>query len=209
MSLAADSASKGARYTVVAVILHWLMALGIFALVVLGPVMVHVQMPLSRRFTLYQLHKSIGITILLAAVVRLAWRVLHKPPALPSHMPRLEKSAAKAGHLALYSLLFVLPVSGWASVSASVLDLRTYLYGVVPWPQLPVLSTLTDKAPVEAVLKSVHRFGAWTLIAVVAGHAAAALRHHFIKQDDVLSRMLPRFRKPGRISITAARETES
>jgi cytochrome b561 len=182
---------SGDRYTVVAIILHWVMALGILALAVIGLLMVHAHLPLHRKFALYQLHKSIGITILLAAFLRVLWRLWHKPPALPAHMPQLEQLAARGGHLALYFFLFALPVTGWALVSASVLSIPTHLYGVIPWPHLPVLSTLHNKAPVEAILKLVHRYGAWTLLAVVAGHAAAALRHHFVKRDDVLTRMLP------------------
>jgi cytochrome b561 len=193
--MARSSNRGGDRYTVVAIILHWVMALGILALAAMGLLMVHAHLPLSRKFYLYQLHKSIGITILLAAFLRLLWRLWHKPPELPLHMPRLEQLAAHGGHLVLYVFLFALPISGWALVSASVLSIPTHLYGVIPWPHLPVLSTLHNKAPVEAVLKLVHRYGAWTVLVVVAGHAAAALRHHFVKRDDVLSRMLPRLRR--------------
>jgi cytochrome b561 len=189
--LSIQGGSSG-RYTSVAIILHWVMALGILALTGLGLVMVHSHLPLQRKFELYQLHKSLGITILLAALLRLGWRLLHKPPELPGHMPPLERAAAVGGHLVLYFYLFGLPLIGWAVVSASALNIPTFLYGVVPWPHLPVLSTLTNKAPVEAFLKHVHAFGAWTLIAIVAGHAGAALRHHFVNHDDVLLRMLPR-----------------
>ena len=104
---------------------------------------------------------------------------------------------ARAG----YFFLFALPLTGWALVSASVLRIPTVLYGVIPWPHLPILPTLTHKAPVEAFLKHIHAYGAWTLIAIVTGHAGAALRHHFIKQDEVLLRILPRF---GRSAPVAA-----
>lgn len=189
------------RYTEVAITLHWVMALGIIVLAGIGLTMVHVHLSLSRRFALYQLHKSIGVTILLAAFLRLVWRLRHDPPALPALMSRLERSTAHWGHIALYFFLFALPLTGWALVSASVLKVPTRLYGTIPWPHLPILSTLHDKAPVEAVLKRVHRYGAWTLLVVVAGHAAAALRHHFIQRDDVLLRMLPRLTKRSRPQI--------
>jgi cytochrome b561 len=185
------------RYTLVAIILHWVMALGIAMLAAMGLVMVHVKLDPLRLFQLYQLHKSIGITVLLAAVLRLGWRLVHHPPPLPVSMPPIERTAAAAGHLLLYLFLFALPVTGWALVSSSVFSIPTVLYGVVPWPDLPVLSTLADKAPVEAVLKITHAYGAYALIALVGVHAAAALRHHFIIKDDVLLRMLPRRRKPA------------
>ena len=84
-----------------------------------------------------------------------------------------------------------MPLVGWALVSASPLNIPTVLYGVLPWPHLPVFSTLPNKAPVEATLKLVHAYGAFVLIAVVLLHAAAALRHHVVLRDDVLRRMIP------------------
>ncbi len=81
-------AERGNRYTAVAIFLHWAMALGILALIVIGLVMTHVKLKPFDLFRLYQLHKSIGITILLAAFLRLAWRLMHKPPALPTAMRR-------------------------------------------------------------------------------------------------------------------------
>ena len=183
------------RYTLVAMFLHWIMAIGIATLGAMGLAMTHLKLDPMRLFQLYQLHKSIGITVLLAAVMRLAWRMTHTPPALPDTMPEAEKVVAHGGHLVLYVFLFGLPLTGWALVSASVFDIPTVLYGVVPWPHLPVLSNLSDKAPVEALLKQIHAWGAYVLIAIVVGHAAAALRHHFILGDDVLLRMLPRLRR--------------
>ena len=108
------------------------MALGILALAAIGLVMVHLNIPLQRKFELYQLHKSIGVTILLAALLRMGWRLMHKPPELPAHMPSLERAAAVSGHLILYFFLFALPLTGWALVSASVLGIPTVLYGVIP-----------------------------------------------------------------------------
>ncbi len=190
-----------ARYTAVAIILHWMMALGIAALATIGLVMTHVTISPLRLFQLYQLHKSIGITILLAAVLRLGWRLLKPPPALPASMPPAERRAAIVSHGLLYAFLFALPLTGWALVSVSVYNIPTVLYGIVPWPHLPVLSTLTDKAPVEAVMKRVHAYGAWALIALVVLHAIAALRHHFIIRDDVLVRMLPSRAKPSAVAV--------
>jgi cytochrome b561 len=187
---------RPSRYTLVAITLHWVMALGIFMLAGIGLVMTHLELGPLKQFQLYQLHKSIGITILLAAILRLAWRLTHRPPALPSSMARRLRTAAEGSHYLLYGFLFALPLTGWALVSASVLDIPTVLYGVVPWPHLPILPDLANKKPVEDALKLVHGYGAWALIALVAGHAGAALHHHFIAKDDVLRRMLPGGRNP-------------
>jgi cytochrome b561 len=174
-------------------LLHWTMALGIAALLIIGLVMTQLTLPPMRLFQLYQLHKSIGITVLLAACLRLGWRLTHRPPPLPNAMPPVERRAAAGSHLVLYAFLFGLPLTGWALVSASVFDIPTVLFGVIPWPHLPVLHDLANKAPAEAVLKRVHAYGAWTLIGVLVLHVGASLRHHLVLRDDVLLRMLPRF----------------
>jgi cytochrome b561 len=168
-----------------------MMALGIAALAVMGVAMTHLRLEPMQLFQLYQLHKSIGITVFLAAFLRLAWRLSHRSPGLPEAMPAVEKAAAAGGHVLLYALMFALPLTGWALVSVSVLNIPTILYGILPWPDLPLLPSLEDKAPIEALLKLVHAYGAYALIALVAVHTAAALRHHFIIRDDVLRRMLP------------------
>ena len=179
------------RYDAMAIGLHWLIALGILALIAIGLTMTHMQLSPMAKFRLYQLHKSIGITVLFAVALRALWRLTHQPPPLPGTMPPLERKTAEGAHVALYAFLFVLPLTGWALVSASPFNIPTVLYGVIPWPHLPVLSTLEDKAQAEHVLKLVHGKGAWLLIALVAVHAGAALRHYFILRDGVMQRMLP------------------
>lgn len=178
------------RYGTVAILLHWVVAAGVLALIAIGLAMTHLTLAPMRQFALYQLHKSIGITVFAAMVLRVAWRLGHPPPALPA-MPRAERRAASATHLGLYALLLAMPLSGWAVVSASPYDIPTVLYGLMPWPHLPWLSTLHDKVPVEAALAAAHAYGGWTLTALIGLHAAAALRHHLILRDAVLWRMLP------------------
>lgn len=180
-----------ARFTTTAIALHWLVALGIAVLTVIGLVMVHAGLAPMRLFQLYQLHKSIGVLVLLTVALRIAWRLGHSPPELPATMPAAEKAAASASHLLLYALLFAVPLTGWALVSSSPLNIPTVLFGVVRWPDLPVLPTLASKAHAEAMLKEVHAYASYVLIALAALHAAAALRHHFVLKDDVLLRMLP------------------
>lgn len=183
------------RYTVVAIVLHWAIALAIAALIGVGLTMMHAPITKADKFRLFQLHKSIGITVLLLVVARIAWRLFHAPPPLPADMPPLERRAATGTHHLLYFFMLGLPLTGWALVSASPLNIPTVLYGLFRWPHLPVLSTLPQKAPVEAVFKDIHTYGAWILIGVLALHTAAALRHHFVVRDDVLWRMLPVVRR--------------
>lgn len=193
MPTPARAASRTTRYSTVTIILHWMIALGILTLIAMGLVMDHIHLDTMRVFQLYQLHKSIGITVMFLIALRIGWRLTHKAPALPAEMPPLEKKGAHLAHLALYGLQVLLPLSGWAMVSVSVLGIPTVLFGTVPWPDLPVLSTLSDKAPVEAALKVVHHWAAWGLLALTVLHVAAALRHQFVMHDHVLRQMLPSF----------------
>jgi len=179
-----------ARYHAVSIALHWLIALGILALIAIGLAMTHLALAPLLKFQLYQLHKSIGVTVLLAVLLRILWRLGHRPPPLPE-LKRLEKAAADGMHGLLYVLMVALPLTGWALVSASPFNLPTVLYGLVPWPHLPILATLEDKAPVEAVLKFTHGKLGWLLLVLIVVHVGAALRHHFVLRDGVLRRMLP------------------
>ena len=176
------------HYDAVAVVLHWAMALGIFALIVVGLAMKHADIPKNRLFIYFQAHKSIGILILLLAVLRLVWRLAHRPPPLPFSMSALERGAAHAGHLLLYLFMFALPLTGWASVSTSPRNIPTVLFGAIPWPHISFLAELPDKAPVHAVVEALHKYGAYMLIVVLIGHIAFALRHA-VKGDVPLSRM--------------------
>jgi cytochrome b561 len=186
------------RYDGVAIALHWLTALAILGLICMGLIMTDLPRGSALQFTLFQLHKSVGVTVLGLTLLRLLWRLAHRPPPLPEEMPAWEKLAAHAGHIGLYLLLFGMPLSGWALVSASPLNIPTVLYGVIPWPHLPILSTLANKKPVAEVFEGLHSAAAWILIALVLVHAGAALRHHFLLKDDVLRRMSPRLSSSSR-----------
>ncbi len=188
---AAGPAPGRTRYTSVAIALHWVIALGIVAMLAMGLAMTHVKLTPFTQFKLYQLHKSIGITILLAAALRLLWRVTHRPPALPDGMPGWEKGAAEGTHLLFYILMIGMPLVGWALVSAAPLNIPTVLYGVIPWPHIPIFAQWHIKAQAAPVLARIHAYGGYALIGFLLLHAGAALRHHFVLRDDVLRRMIP------------------
>lgn len=178
------------RYSAVAIVLHWLIALAIVTLVVIGIVMTGLpDTELTRKFTLYQWHKSLGITVLLLSLLRLAWRLTHRPPPLPDTLKPWERLAARATHIGFYVLIIVIPLLGWAMVSASPYNIPTVLYGEIPWPHLPV-----PKSAFEA-FKAGHVWLAFGAVALLVLHVAAALKHHYILKDDVLARMLPFMRR--------------
>ncbi len=172
------------RYTGLAITLHWLMAFLIIGLFALGLYM-H-ELPLSpEKLKLYSWHKWTGVSVFILAIARLAWRLTHRPPALPAHLSRLEQFVAHAGHRLLYLLMFAIPLSGWLMSSAK--GFQTVLFGVLPLPDL-----LVKNKELGELLQTVHWGLNMLLAGIVLGHAMAALRHHFIIKDDVLARMLPK-----------------
>lgn len=172
-----------ASYTTTAKALHWLMAVLFFGLLALGFYM-H-DLPLSpRKLQLYSWHKWAGVSAFLLVWLRLLWRVRHRPPALPASMPKLMQLAAHGGHLLLYVLMIVIPLSGWLMSSAK--GIQTVWFGLLPIPDL-----LEKNKEVGNLLQTVHMSLNLLFVAVIAGHIGAALKHHFIDKDDILKRMLP------------------
>lgn len=171
------------RYTRTAMSLHWLIALMLFGMFGFGLYMV--ELPLSpQKLKFYSYHKWAGVTVFLLVLARLAWRITHRPPALPADIPAWQVTAAKAGHHLLYLLMVIVPLSGWLMSSAK--GFQTVWFGVLPLPDL----LDKDEALGEALLLT-HRLLNWFFMLVVAGHVLAALKHHFIDRDGLLSRMLP------------------
>lgn len=181
------------RYATAAIALHWTIAALIVALLALGWSMTRMAPGGELQFALYQLHKSLGITVLLLSLARLAWRVAGSTPPSPA-TARGERRAARAMHAALLVLTLAIPLVGWALVSASRLAIPTVLFGAVPFPHLPGLAGLTPAAKIvlEARLAGAHALLAGLLAILGALHAAAAIFHHVVRGDDVLRRMLPR-----------------
>jgi len=171
------------HYTRTAKGLHWLMTILFFGLLALGFYM-H-DLPLSpEKLQLYSWHKWAGVTAFLLVWFRLFWRIAHRPPALPATMSTLMQRAAHAGHFLLYGLMIAIPLSGWLMSSAK--GFQTVWFGVLPIPDL-----LSKNKETGDLLQSVHMSLNLLFVAVIAGHIGAALKHHFIDKDDILTRMLP------------------
>ncbi len=175
--------SANAQYTATAKGLHWFMALGLLGLFSLGLYMADLHFsPLKLK--LYSWHKWAGVTLFLLALLRLFWRLTHRPPELPGHMTSLERWLAHSGHALLYVLLFAIPLSGWLMSSAK--GVQTVYFGLWPIPDL-----LSKDKSLGDALHEVHETLNWILALVVTGHALVALKHHFVDHDAVLRRMLP------------------
>ena len=172
-----------ARYSLTAVRLHWLMALMIVGLFGVGLYMTGLKLS-PQKLQLYSWHKWAGVTVFVLAIARLAWRIGHRPPPDPAGMPRWQVVAAHGVHHLLYLLMFAIPLSGWLMSSAK--GFQTVWFGVLPLPDL-----LDKDKALGDLLQTVHMLLNYSLAALVAAHAGAALKHHFLDRDDVLVRMLP------------------
>lgn len=200
---------RAQRYTAVAIVLHWAIAAAIFFMLPLGFWM-HFQAEDGNTsqgvFQAYQLHKSVGLTILALSLVRLGWRLLNPPPALPPHMPGWERLAAKATHWLFYALMIGLPLSGWLYVSAgwsihddAPLAVPTRWFGLFEVPHLFGLDGAERDVREGAadIAFNAHAILAYAAIGLAALHIAAALKHHFFDRDAVLAHMVPGLRAPG------------
>ena len=181
------------RYGAVAMSLHWLIAAAILFMFWLGPFMANLPETDPRQFPLFQLHKSIGLTILVLSFARLAWRLMNPVPDLPANMAPWEYVTARAVHYAFYVLMIVVPLFGWATVSAAPIAVPTMWFGLFEWPHISFLADLprAQKQIVEDPLATTHAALAVTMGLLAVLHVAAALKHHFKDRDDVLKHMLP------------------
>ena len=174
------------RYNPAARVLHWLVALLVLAMFVLGIAMVYVvsgdtQPALSHR--LYTTHESLGVVILLVMVLRLIQRWRHPPGPLPVGVPRVYHIVGHANHVLLYVLLLVQPIIGLLRDNAG--GFQVVWFDIVPVPML----IGKDKALADA-LSAVHWYGALLIALLIGAHIGGALFHAVIRRDGVLQRML-------------------
>ena len=179
MTSATQSNNTG-RYTGTAVALHWLIAALIICAFTLGWIMTDLEVsPLKLR--MFNWHKWVGITILLLVIIRLLWRLFHRPPVMLP-MPAWQRIAAKTLHVILYVLLLLQPLSGWVYSNAA--GYKVVYLGLVPLPNL-----VDKNKQVADVLMERHEFLGWCLLVIASLHILAALKHHFVDGDATLKRM--------------------
>ena len=191
--------TRSDRYSSVAIALHWLIALSILFQIMLGWRMDDDSKSAS-VYLVYQLHKSVGITILLLSLARLVWRLTHPAPPLPAHLRPWERGLAHLTHIGFYAIMIGLPVTGWIMVSASRTNIPTLLFGVVPWPHLPGIPELAaaPKHIWHQIGELGHGLLAKLTYLLLILHVGGALKHQIIDRDSTLSRMLPGVRT-GRV----------
>ncbi len=172
------------RYPLTVIVLHWAIAVAVIGLMALGWWMQTIPKdPVGPRADAYNLHKSIGLTVLLLMVVRLAWRASHRPPELPP-LPVWQARAAQAVHALLYVFMFLDAMSGYMGSAVSGFPVKFFGSVLPAW------------TPANAALKEacsvVHSISSWALVAVIGLHVMATFYHQWVLHDGLLWRMWPR-----------------
>ncbi len=186
-----DFKNTTARYGAVSQALHWLIVALIITQYVLAELAesagedraAHPAAALQ-QLALLARHKSVGLTILMLALLRLLWRFFSAPPPFPAAMPRWQVWVAKLTHYAFYTLLFLLPVSGLVMSAAS--NYPVSYFGLFTIPNM-----VAPDETLKEIMKERHEMLFDILVVVAFVHVVAALKHHFVDRDDVLRRMLP------------------
>lgn len=163
---------------------HWLIVLLIIAQGTLGLYMVDLPKK-PNIIPYYSFHKSLGLTVLTLAVLRLIWRAFDRRPEEPASTPRWQVLGARTGHALLYGLLFAVPLSGWWFDSVSALR-PMYFFGLFEVPHIAA-----PNQDLKDLAQETHEWLFWLLVLVACGHAVMAFVHEFVSRDGTLSRMLP------------------
>ena len=179
------------RYTNAAIALHWLIAIGIIANVSLAWIW-----PLLADESVrpaIDTHKSIGITVLGLAIMRLLWRLTHQPPALPTGYAKWEVTASHVTHWLLYAIIFAMPLTGWIMDSAWK-DAATHpmhWFDLFEWPRIGFVMALphAQKEGLHDAFGTAHRLAGYALYGLFALHVAGALKHQWVDRQQELQRM--------------------
>jgi cytochrome b561 len=177
------------RYTGVAIALHWLIAALIVGQIGFGWYLQTVPRKTPARTVYVNLHKSTGLTLGLLILVRLGWRLTHKAPPLPLSLPAWQRTAARTTHVALYACMLVMPTAGYLASNFSKFGVN-YFNAVLlpPWG--------VDDRRLYVVFNTIHVVTSYILVALIAMHVGAALRHLYLR-DGVFLRMWPASRAPA------------
>jgi cytochrome b561 len=164
---------------------HWMMALIILVAIAIGIYTAYLPPGTSPRRELLDLHKSLGMTVMVMILFRIAYRLVRGEPRYREAPRRMAHLAATGAHWLLYALMIYMPVTGYLNSGAGGYSLPWF--GVFTWPRLVTISK-----PVSALFEMLHERGAWVIGAILLLHVAAVAWHQWVKRDEVLSRMAPR-----------------
>jgi cytochrome b561 len=182
------------RYGTVAMTFHWIIAFLIVTNLILGFYFANVMDSHDRGFfAIVQLHKSIGLTVLVLSVLRLGWRLINPIPPLPADFSPTMRLLARTSHFLFYFFIIAVPLVGWSMVSSSPRGTPTIYFGLFQWPNIPWFAAMprADKRVYDDLFGTIHAVLAYSAFGLALVHIAAALWHQFVRHDNVLKRMLP------------------
>lgn len=180
------------RYSMVAIVLHWTIAVLVVANVWMG--WQFEDLPRAERLALMAVHRATGMSILLLTLARIAWRLVKRPPPLSQTMKRWERVAARVVHTLFYVLLIALPLTGWINTAAHAGAGPIDMFGLFQIPLLEPVQSMEGAAQkrVHDVSENAHHLLAQIVVyALVPLHILGALKHQFLDREDELGRMLP------------------
>ena len=179
------------KYTRTAVLLHW--AIAVFIVINVALAIGSGYVPDADVRPMLDLHKSIGITTLGLVILRVIWRLTHRPPALPARYAPWEVAAAHAAHYTLYALIIAMPVTGWVHDSAwsAAASHPMKLFWSIPFFRLPFITDLdpATKKTVHHLFGALHTYLSYALYGVVGLHVLGALKHQFLDRQPEIQRM--------------------
>ncbi len=178
-----DRQREAGRYTGTAILLHWAIAIGVIAMFAIAYYMTDIPKGTPDRAYWFNLHKSIGTTIGVLVLVRLAWRATHTPPPLPASMPAWEVSLARINHFLLYACLVAMPAVGFLASNFTKYGVKYFGMQIGPF--------FAEDQAMRDNLQTVHELLSWLLGVLVILHVAAAVKHLLVDRDGVFQRMLP------------------
>jgi cytochrome b561 len=179
------------RYSPVAIVFHWTMAVLVTFQLAWGWWMGRLPVG-GDKVAAHDLHYLVGVLMLVLALGRGAWRALAPGPINDADKPGWESTAAHVTHYLFYTCLFGLPLTGWAMISATGREQQLTLLTFIPWPLMPMQDqSMAARWRVEAVAEWMHWGLIVALLLLIPIHVGAALKHHLIDRDDVLHGMLP------------------
>jgi len=186
-------------YNTVAVTMHWLIA-GLVILMFFFGLYAASQADalreghgnLSYVVMIFNWHKTTGLLVLLLALLRLAWRLIHKAPPLPDDMGKFELFLTKFVHVAFYVLIIGVPLIGWIMISSA--ESGSYFFNNHAW-QIPEI--WPNSREVHETMEELHELAAWSIMILLVLHVGGALKHHFINRDNLMTRMMPWLKQRG------------
>ena len=169
-------------YSRTAIVLHWLIAALVLGQIALGWWMIDIpKQPVGIRAWWFNLHKSIGITIGVLVLVRIAWRFTHPAPPLPETIPSWQRAAAKVSHFGLYACLLIMPVTGYLGSNFTKYPIKYFGYAIPHWGW--------DSPGLKELMSQIHYGVVVVFMVLIAVHVAAAFKHLLMRQDRVFQRM--------------------